>query len=138
MRNQIQRKADTCPGRGRVASCSAPGRGPSRRLDPSICGSSEFSQPGGGEGGPPGAGGEKRRGGPGGTRLASGLCAPKAPGEPSAQRWGLGTAAEGGGPALRPSPSLSVEKPRAPAAESARSEAWTFSFFRSPAKLRDS
>ena len=72
------------------------------------------------------------------TWLASGPCAPKAPGEPGAQRWGHRGAAEGGGPALHPAPSLPVEQPRAPAAESARFQAWTFSFFPSRAKLRDS
>ena len=71
-------------------------------------------------------------------RLANVLGAPKAAGEQSAQRWGLGAAAEGGGPALRPAPSLLVKQPPAPAAESARFKARTFKFFPSGAKLRDS
>lgn len=132
-----------------MVSCSASGLSLSLRLDPSICGSPEFSQPGGG-------GREQRSGrwagvGWGGKqavkcgaagraemRLANVLGAPKAAGEQSAQRWGLGAAAEGGGPALRPAPSLLVKQPPAPAAESARFKARTFKFFPSGAKLRDS
>lgn len=48
------------------------------------------------------------------------------------------TLSRGGGPARRPAPSLPVEEPPAPAAESARSETRTLSFFPSRAKLRDS
>ena len=144
MRNQIQRKADTCPGRGRGRDVQHPDAAlPGGWILPSVGAPSSPSRAVGEEdsrrpGGSRGVGVVKGAAGWARTRLASGPCAPKAPGEPGAQRWGLGGAAEGGGPALRPAPSLLVEQPRAPAAESARFQASTFSFFPSGAKLRDS
>lgn len=144
MRNQIQRKADTCPGRGEGELFSSrtrpfPAAGSFHLWELRVLPAERLGGGGQPAAGGSGGGGGDERGAAGWarTQLASGPCAPKAPGEPGAQLWGQGGAAEEAVlPPAQPLHSWSSSRERQ--RPSLRASRLGLFHFPSRAKLRDS